>query len=377
MKARYIEPRKPIWAVANISWADVSGAALQARATLLDISASGACLRVRTPIEIGARVQVKWHREQFSAMTRNCRQDGKDYLLGVHRLTGDSTDFVLKDDQQKESRPAPQHAPGPSESFQHPDFRPAASTRRDAFSNISGTALQHSPSPDERKGMESKKLFSPFWRRPQAASAAEPVTTMEAPVKQSQTPVDDAASGPRNELLSYEDIYHAAGLMSPRSGYGIPKVIEMLNSERIRDLSKDVKRASVLMALEVAGVATEELLQDAQRRQHALNSYEENQRKQLEEFETRKTQENARLQAEMERVAAHYAERIQRNRDQVAREKERLHNWQMAKQHEMQRIGDVIEVCSRQSGALAMATATGQGTENRRPAPLPDSTERV
>ena len=28
---------------------------------------------------------MKWKREQFSAITRNCRSDGKDFLLGVRR----------------------------------------------------------------------------------------------------------------------------------------------------------------------------------------------------------------------------------------------------------------------------------------------------
>ena len=40
----------------------------------------------------------------------------------------------------------------------------------------------------------------------------------------------------------------------------------------------------------------------------------------------------------MERVAARNAERVQHNQDQVAREKEALRNWQMAKAHESQRI---------------------------------------
>ena len=171
----------------------------------------------------------------------------------------------------------------------------------------------------------------------------------------------EAASGPRNELLSYDDIYHAAGIMSSRSGYGIHKVVEMLNSERIRDLSKDVQRASVLMALESAGASVGELLQDATRRQQALNSYEDAQRKQLDEFESRKSQENAQIQAEMDRVTAHYAERIQRNRDLVAREKEALHNWQMAKQHESQRISDVIELCGKQASPGNSAMTAGAG----------------
>jgi hypothetical protein len=136
--------------------------------------------------------------------------------------------------------------------------------------------------------------------------------------------------------------------MSPRSGYGINKVVEVLNSERIRALSKDIQRASVLMALDAAGASADELLQDATRPQRALDSYEDDQCKQLEEFEARKMQESTQIQAEMERITAHYAEHIQHNQDQVAEQKEALRNWQMARQHESQRISEVIELCAKQ-----------------------------
>jgi hypothetical protein len=69
----------------------------------------------------------------------------------------------------------------------------------------------------------------------------------------------------------------------------------MLNSDRIRSLSPDIKRASVLMALDAAGTSADDLLQDATRRQQALSSYEAGQQKQLEEFEARKAQENAQI----------------------------------------------------------------------------------
>ena len=93
----------------------------------------------------------------------------------------------------------------------------------------------------------------------------------------------EAATGPKGDLLSYEDIYHAAGILSPHSGYGIHKVVEMINSDRIRELSKEVKRASVLMALDAAGTSADDLLQDATRRQQALRAYEAGQQRQLEE----------------------------------------------------------------------------------------------
>jgi type I site-specific restriction endonuclease len=199
--------------------------------------------------------------------------------------------------------------------------------------------------------MEPKKLFPNFWRRQQDEDAPAKPTPTEATVNKPNTHAAEAANGPRADLLSYDDIYHAAGIMSPRSGYGIHKVIEMLNSERIRALSKDIQRASVLMALDAAGASADELLQDATRRQQALDSYEDGQRKQMEEFEARRVQENTQIQAEMERITAHYAERIQHNLDQVAKQKEALRNWQMAKQHESQRILEVVELCAKQPAA--------------------------
>lgn len=201
--------------------------------------------------------------------------------------------------------------------------------------------------------MESKKLFPNFWRRQHDQNEDAPAkpTPTEAPMNKPNTHTAEAANGPRADLLSYDDIYHAAGIMNPRSGYGIHKVVEMLNSERIRALSKDIQRASVLMALDAAGASADELLRDATRRQQALDAYEDGQHKQVEEFEARKAQENAQIQAEMERITAHYAERIQHNQDQVAKEKEALRSWQMAKQHESQRISEVIELCAKQPAA--------------------------
>jgi len=146
--------------------------------------------------------------------------------------------------------------------------------------------------------MQSKGFLSKLWRSDQdgADTHGKPTLT-EAPVNNTNVP----ASGPaaHSDLLSYEDIYHAAGVMSPRSGYSIHKVVDMLNSERLRDLSKEAKRASVLMALDAAGTSADDLLHDATRRREALNAYEAGQRKQLEEFEAQKARENAQIEAEM------------------------------------------------------------------------------
>jgi len=211
--------------------------------------------------------------------------------------------------------------------------------------------------------MASKSIFPKFWGRPQDGDAPKHATHKEAPVNSSKAPAPEAIRVPDRDLLSYDDIYHAAGIMTPHSGYGIHKVVEMLNSQRIRELSTDIKRASVLMALDAAGTSVAAVLQDATRRQHALDAYEAAQRKQLEDFEAQKAKENAQIEAEMESLRAHYAQRIQSNRDQVTREKETLRNWQMAMQHESQRITEVIELCGQQPAATAAAAPPSSSTQ--------------
>lgn len=49
-------------------------------------------------------------------------------------------------------------------------------------------------------------------------------------------PAGEAGEGAdfAGELLSMEDIYRAAGIVGPRRGYSINKVVEMLHSEHIR-----------------------------------------------------------------------------------------------------------------------------------------------
>ena len=123
------------------------------------------------------------------------------------------------------------------------------------------------------------------------------------------------------------------------------------------------------MALDAAGISADELLTDATRRQNALSSYEASQSKQLEDFEPRKAKENARIEEEMEKIRMHYAQRVQANLDQVVKEKEALHNWQMAMQHETQRIVEVIELCGTQPvperSNQAMAAAAGAGSSGK------------
>ncbi|MGC2171385.1 MAG: hypothetical protein WA555_09200 [Candidatus Sulfotelmatobacter sp.] len=147
------------------------------------------------------------------------------------------------------------------------------------------------------------------------------------------------------ELLPMEDIYRASGIMDPGKGYSIKKVVEMLHSEHIQGLSKEMKRAAVLMALDAAGIPMEQVQRDAKARQDALDSHEAQQRKQVESEWARKAEEVMQIQAELESIKAHYTARIGRNLEGVAREKATFNSWLMLKQGECQRIAEAVELC--------------------------------
>jgi hypothetical protein len=141
---------------------------------------------------------------------------------------------------------------------------------------------------------------------------------------------------------SFEDIYHAAEIQPPTHGYTVFKVAEMLKNEHIRDLPPEIKRSSVLLALEAAGVKLEEVIQDAVRRDKALDAFERVRRKSADELEAKKTEENRQVQAEMERMLAELRAKVQANNEAIAREKETFTSWLKEKQQEEQKIADTI-----------------------------------
>jgi hypothetical protein len=169
------------------------------------------------------------------------------------------------------------------------------------------------------------------------------------------------------ELLAMEDIYRMAGIINPRRGYSISKIVEMVHSEHIRGLSKELKQAAVLMALEAAGISLDQVQQDAKARQDALDSYETTQKKQVEAMWARKAEEVIQIQAELESVKAHHLARISRNLEGVAREKATFNNWLTLKQQECESMAEAVEMCLKSPAvsepAIAPAAAAEIGKE--------------
>jgi hypothetical protein len=125
----------------------------------------------------------------------------------------------------------------------------------------------------------------------------------------------------------------------------------MLQSEHIRAMSKEMKQAAVLMALDAAGIQMDQVRQDAKVRQEALDTYEAGQKKLVESVWARKAEEVVQIQAELESVKAHHLARINRNLEGVAREKSTFNNWLTLKQQETQKMAEAVELCLKSPAA--------------------------
>jgi hypothetical protein len=239
---------------------------------------------------------------------------------------------------------------------------------------------QQSSGEKERRHMSTKWLGMTFKRQKQDAPNGKASNT---PALESGTQMEDEemdkdqehAGGNgfvklQGDLQSVEDIYRAAGIMNPRMGYSVSKVVEMINSDHMRGLPNEAKRAAVFMALDAAGVSVEEVLRDATLRQTALNAYESAQRSSFEEYWARKVEGNAQIQAELDRLVAQNLERIKRNLDEVAAEKAGFATWQAMKRQEAERMSEAVALCSKQSSAEPAAGAALALTASGSPAKL-------
>jgi len=183
----------------------------------------------------------------------------------------------------------------------------------------------------------------------EAAAPADP-SAEEPPADAAQSVADIAATvttapefkQPVANALSFDDIYDAAGIQTPAHRYTILKIADMLESEHIRGMAAPVKRSSILVALDAAGVKINDIIQDAVRRDRALDAFEALQARALDKLEAEKNKEVAHIQAEIDRHVAEQKARLEKSQTDVAREKERMRAWREAKRREEQRIAIAV-----------------------------------
>ncbi len=189
--------------------------------------------------------------------------------------------------------------------------------------------------PSQAEGNEDQKTVGQGAVASQGAAQA--VADIAASIA-TETTFKSPVHGP----ASFEEIYRAAEISPAAHGYTILKIADMLQSEHIRSLPAEVKRSSILLALEAAGVKLTEVIEDAIRRDRALDTYERVLQKSVEDLEARTKEENRKVEEELERLMTEYRTRLQANNDGLTKEKELFFNWRLQKQQEEKRIADAV-----------------------------------
>jgi hypothetical protein len=408
------EPRTPVMITVEATWEDHSGTVQSTRARIENKSPGGACIRLNKHIAAGTKLRIYGRWEKFSGEARYCRREGRDYLVGIQKDRTDrplTTRLSAKDVATKASE---SELPADTKQVERVNTQEESKTPEMAVDKVENVPIANSgdrvaalaeletaretwskerrnnpqaqgleglekkeeqlqqPSLGKEAGKERKHMRRKWFDMGHKDDKREglnevemekgeemnriPVTIAPAETIAAETDGEDGSNA-QVELLSMEDIYRMAGILNPRKGYSINKIVEMLQSEHLRGLSKEMKRASVLMALDAAGIPVEEVLQDAKARQDAIDSYEADQRKQFEAQLARKAEENVQIQAEMERVKARYTERLRRNLDGMAREKATFGNWLTLKQQEAQSMAEAVDLCLKPPAPEAPSNA--------------------
>jgi Asp-tRNA(Asn)/Glu-tRNA(Gln) amidotransferase A subunit family amidase len=191
-------------------------------------------------------------------------------------------------------------------------------------------------------------------------SAAQAVADIAASVQ-----VAPAFAQKISPLNSFDEIYQAAEIPTPPHGYTVYKVAEMLQSPHIKELPREIKRSSVLVALEASGVKVEDIVTDAIRRDKALDTFETIQRRAVEQLEAAKLEENKKAQAEVDRVLEEFRARIQANNEAIAKEKERFQGWLHQKHQEEQKIADTVSYFVSENPVSVGIVAAPAGAPNK------------
>lgn len=151
-----------------------------------------------------------------------------------------------------------------------------------------------------------------------------------------------AATG---ELPDFAAVYQAAGVSDPAHGFSAFKVLEILSSPELEALDPRAKAAALagFLKMNPAGpVPVRDILQDAIRRDQALDKFEEFLREKLLAAEREVEQKNAALQVEIDALATRNRERMEENRRAVAEQQRAFSTWQARKRIEERRLHDAV-----------------------------------
>lgn len=193
--------------------------------------------------------------------------------------------------------------------------------------------------------MAEKKWYNVFVsvedeeKKSEKTQVAEGQTHLEVLEPELEQPVARVGE----ELPSFEAVFQAFGIKEPASGFTVYRAEELLKSVYLKNASPEIRRSALMVALEALRIPAEEVIQDAVKRDKALTQFERIEERRLRELEQKKSEENKRLQEEMERIFNEIREKMEDNNSMLKETRERFQAWQQEKEKEEQRLSSVLQ----------------------------------
>lgn len=147
------------------------------------------------------------------------------------------------------------------------------------------------------------------------------------------------------EIPDFDTIYRSAGITDPAHGYSASKVQEILSSPEFAPLENKAKAAALAGFLKMnpsGPVPLADVIQDAVRRDQALDKFEEILRANIDRRAEQIESDNARLQAEIDELTRRNRELMEANRRTLEAEQEKLSVWKTRKKIEEHRLFEAI-----------------------------------
>ena len=154
-----------------------------------------------------------------------------------------------------------------------------------------------------------------------------------------------AEGGGDDEVPDFPAIYKAAGVVDPPHGYSAYKVLEIFASPGFASLDLRAKAAALTGFLNMTPsgpVPITDIVQDAVRRDQALDKFEEFLRSKQGARAEQIEKDNAQLQAEIDEVTRRNREKMEANRIAIETEQARLSRWLVLKRAEERKLYDAV-----------------------------------
>jgi hypothetical protein len=207
--------------------------------------------------------------------------------------------------------------------------------------------------PDEMAGLSMPSTPPAVYSGPsgQPTDIRELLGNLQPPMEIDEKALAEAASPAEGgeatggDIPDFMAIYKAAGIQDPPHGYTAHKVLEILSSPHFTHLDSKAKAAALAGFLQMnptGPVPIGDVVQDAVRRDQALDKFEDFLRTKLKARTEQAEKENARLQAEIDELVRRNREKMDANRRDLEGEEGRLAQWQLNKKAEERRLFDAV-----------------------------------